>query len=42
MGKNLITGARALVRDYGIGTIVPNTVVLGDRSKNENLSNSLK
>lgn len=33
MGKSLIEGSNTLVRDYGIGSIVPNTVVVGDRTK---------
>lgn len=33
VGENLISGSASLVRDYGIGSIVPNTVVLGHRSK---------
>jgi amino acid transporter len=37
MGRSLIEGSKALVRDYGIGSIVPNTVVVGDRSKLEDL-----
>ena len=37
LGRSLIDGAKALVRDYGIGSIVPNTVVVGDRSKLDDL-----
>ena len=33
--ENLISGARALIKNYGIGSVRPNTLIFGDSSKPE-------
>lgn len=34
--KDVITGAQALVRDYGLGPIRPNTIILGETEREDN------
>lgn len=33
--ENLISGARALIKNYGIGNVTPNTIIFGDSTKPE-------